>query len=99
MDLYYAGLDVLRMSLLFAGGVVIFVGAARAVVEAVHSGPGPRVPRRILDHMSLGLEFFIGAGLLNLMLNPTWATVTTAAVIIVTRKLITFSLSRLARDG
>ncbi len=99
MDLYYAGLDVLRMSLLFVGGVVIFIGATRAVMEAVRFGPSPRVPRRILDHMSLGLEFFIGAGLLNLMLNPTWATVTTAAVIIVTRKLITFSLRRLARDG
>jgi len=99
MDLYYAGLDVLRMSLLFVGGVVIFIGATRAVLEAVRSGPSPRVPRRILDHMSLGLEFFIGAGLLNLMLNPTWATVTTAAVIIVTRKLMTFSLGQLARGS
>ncbi len=99
MDLYYAGLDVLRMCLVFVGGVVIFVGAARAVVEAVRFGPGPRVPRCILDHMSLGLEFFIGAGLLNLMLNPTWATVTTTAVIIMTRKLITSSLSGLAREG
>ncbi len=49
--------------------------------------------------MSLGLEFFIGAGLLNLMLNPTWATVTTAAVIIVTRKLVTLSLGQLARGS
>ncbi len=99
MDLYYAGLDVLRASLLFVGGVVIFVGVARAVVEAVRFGPGPRAPRWILDHMSLGLGFFIGAGLLNLMLNPTWATVTTAAVIIVTRKLITLSLVQLARGS
>ncbi len=99
MDLYYAGLDVLRMCLVFVGGVVIFVGAARAVVEAVRFGPGPRVPRCILDHMSLGLEFFIGAGLLNLMLNPTWTVVQVAALTIVVRKLITISLNRLARGS
>jgi uncharacterized membrane protein len=47
----------------------------------------------------LGLEFFIGAGLLNLILNPTWAAVITAALIIVVRRLITLSLDHLMRQS
>ena len=98
MALYYAGLDVLRTSLLLVGSVVIFVGVAFAVAEAFRDGPGPRVPQTILDNTALGTEFFVGAGLLNLVLNPTWASVTTAALIIGVRKLITFSLGQLARS-
>ena len=97
MDLYYAGLDVLRTSLLLVGSMMIFVGVAHAVAEALRNGPGPRVPQTILDNTALGTEFFVGAGLLNLVLNPTWASVMTAALIIAVRKLITFSLSQLAR--
>ncbi len=99
MDLYYAGLDVLRMSLLFVGSVVIFVGIVQASLGALRRGLGPHVPQLIVEHMSLGLEFFIGAGLLNLMLNPTWTVVQVAALTIVVRKLITISLNRLARGS
>ncbi|MCA1737811.1 MAG: DUF1622 domain-containing protein [Actinobacteria bacterium] len=99
MDLYYAGLDVLRMSLLFVGSVVIFIGVVRAALGALRAGPGSRAPQRIIDGMALGLEFFIGAGLLNLILNPTWTAVQVAALTIVTRKLITISLNRLARGS
>ena len=34
----------------------------------------------------------IGATILNLVLNPTWAAVATTALTILVRKLITFSL-------
>ena len=99
MDLYYAGLNVLRTSLLLAGSAVVFVGIARAILEALHEGPGPRVPQQITAHMALGLEFFIGASILNLILNPTWPVVAATALIILTRKLITLSLNRLARES
>jgi uncharacterized membrane protein len=96
MDLYQAGVDLLRMSLLLVGSLVVFIGVARAVAGALRLGPGPHIPQRILDHTALGLEFFIGAGLLSLTLNPTWAAVMTAALIIAVRKLITLSLGQLA---
>jgi uncharacterized membrane protein len=99
MELYYAGLDVLRTALLLAGSVVVFIGVIRAVLGALRVGFGPHVPRRIVGHMALGLEFFIGAGLLNLMLDPTWTAVQVTALIIVVRKLITISFDRLARGS
>jgi uncharacterized membrane protein len=49
-----------------------------------------------LDHAALGLEFFVGATILNLVLNPTWMAV--AAITITMRRLITFSLG-LVREG
>ena len=99
MDLYYLGLDVLRTTLLFVGSVVIFIGVVWTVLEALRVGFGPHVPRRIVDHMALGLEFFIGAGLLNLIINPTWTAVQVTALIIVVRKLVTISFNRLARGN
>lgn len=99
MDLYYAGLDVLRTSLLLVGSLLIFAGLARAALEALRQGPGPGVPRQIVAHAALGLEFFVGATILNLILNPTWAAVSAAALIIVTRKLVTLSLGRLTRGS
>ena len=60
MDLYYAGLDVLRTALLFVGSVVIFIGVVRAVLGALRAGFGLHVPRRIVSHMALGLEFLSG---------------------------------------
>jgi uncharacterized membrane protein len=48
--------------------------------------------------VSLGLEFFVGATILNLILNPTWTAVGTTALTIVTRKLITLSFDRLAQE-
>ena len=99
MDLYYVGLDVLRSVLLFVGSVVIFVGVVWAVLETLRVGFGPHVPRRVVENMVLGLEFFIGAGLLNLIINPTWTAVQVTALIIVVRKLVTISFNRLARGS
>ncbi len=99
MDLYYAGLDVLRTALLFVGSVVIFIGVVWAVFETFRAGFGPHIARRIVDHMALGLEFFIGAGLLNLILDPTWTAIQVAALIIVVRKLVTISFDRLLRGS
>jgi uncharacterized membrane protein len=98
VDLYYVVLDVLRTALLFVGSVVI-IGVVGAVLETLRVGFGPHSPRRIVDHMALGLEFFIGAGLLNLIINPTWTAVQVTALIIVVRKLVTISFNRLARGS
>ena len=51
------------------------------------------------SHVALGLEFFIGATILNLVLNPTWAAAQMTVLTIVVRKLVTLSLDRLARRG
>jgi uncharacterized membrane protein len=51
------------------------------------------------SHAALGLEFFVGATILNLVLRPTWTAVATTALTIVVRKLLTFSLGRAAREG
>ena len=99
MNLYYAGLDILRTALLFLGSFVIFIGVVWAVIGTLQAGFGPHIPRRIVGHMALGLEFFIGAGLLNLILDPTWTAVQVAALIIVVRKLITISFDRLVRGS
>jgi uncharacterized membrane protein len=99
MDLYYYLLNVLRTSLLFLGSLVIFIGIAQTAFEAFRTSPGRHVPLRIVDHIALGLEFFVGAGLLNLIINPTWASVQVAVLIIVVRKLITLSLNRLPQKS
>jgi uncharacterized membrane protein len=99
MDLYYSAVDVLRTSLLLAGSVVLFVGLLRAGLEALRDRSGQRVPRHIMAHAALGLEFFVGATILNLILSPTWAAIQTTALTIVLRKLITLSLSRSSRSG
>ena len=99
MDLYHAAVNALRMASLLAGGVVVFLGIMRASLEARGAGGRSRVARRIADHAALGLEFFIGAGILNLIINPTWASVTAAILTIVTRKLLTLSLNRLAQGS
>ena len=82
----------LRLVALGVGVLVISAGIARAVPLA--RGPGGRAgaARAILEHASLGLDFFVGATLLNLAINPTWTTVATTALTIVVRKLLTFSL-------
>ena len=99
MEFYYAAINVLRLSLLLVGSVVIFVGISCATLKALRTGSGRRVPRQIGDHAALGLEFFVGAGILNLILNPTWAAIQTTVLIIVVRKLITLSLGRSTRGG
>ena len=99
MDPYHAAVNVLRMALLLVGSAVIFIGIAQASLEAVRIRSTRSVAQRILTSVALGLEFFIGATILNLILNPTWTAVQTTALTIVVRKLITSSLGRLAQGG
>jgi uncharacterized membrane protein len=95
---YYAVVDAARMTSLLAGSLVIFLGILRATREARGAGGSGRVARLISDHASLGLDFFVAATILNLMLNPTWTVVALTALTIAVRQLIVFSLS-LARRG
>jgi uncharacterized membrane protein len=95
---YYAVVDAARMASLLAGSLVIFLGILRATREARGAGGRGRVARLISDHAGLGLDFFVAATILNLMLNPTWTAVALTALTIAVRQLIVFSLS-LARRG
>lgn len=97
MYAYQITLNALRVFALTFGSLVIFTGIMRAAFEVRGSGNRSRVARGIADHAALGLEFFVGATILNLILNPTWAAVASTAFTIVVRKLITTSLG-LARE-
>ena len=97
MGLYDAALNTLRMFALFAGSLVIFLGIMHATLEARGAGGGERVARRITEHAALGLEFFVGATILNLVLNPTWMAVALTALTIAIRQLITLSFKERAR--
>ena len=99
MELYRAALDVLRMFMLLVGSAVIFIGVAQATLEARGTGRRGRVARQIATHASLGLEFFVGATILDLILSPAWTSVAATALTIAVRKLITLSLGRSARPG
>jgi len=48
------------------GSVVIFIGVAWAVLEALRVGFSLHAPRRMVDNMALGLEFFI----LSFIIHP-----------------------------
>src|SRR5215210_7266279 len=102
MDLYYAAVNAMRLFALSVGSFVIFAGIARGVMVARGDGGRARVARQIWEHAALGLDLFIGATLLNLAIDPTWTALATTAIIIVVRKLLTFSLSlpqRRAKPG
>ncbi len=86
-------MNIARVSLLVVGVVIVFIGIVRSVPAARGPGEGGRVAWLLGDHAALGLDFFVGATILNLVLNPTWAAVATTALTILVRKLITFSLS------
>lgn len=88
--------DAVRMVSLLAGSLVIFLGILRAAGES--AGGRARVARLIADHAALGLEFFVAATILNLMLDPTWTAVAATAFTIAIRQLLTLSL-RLAQSG
>ena len=90
--------DGLRIFSLVAGSLVIFVGIAAALLKAREAGSRRHVARRMGEHVALGLEFFIGATILNLIINPTWGAVATAPLTIVVRKLVTLSLRRSAEE-
>ena len=95
---YYAVLDAARMASLLAGSLVIFLGVLRATREARGAGGRGRVAGQITDHAGLGLDFFVAATILNLILDPMWTAVAVTALTIAVRQLIVFSLS-LARGG
>jgi uncharacterized membrane protein len=99
MSYYHAVVDGLRVFSLVAGSIVICVGIGAATLEARGAGGRGRVARRMGEHVALGLEFFIGATILNLILNPTWGAVATTTLTIVVRKLVTLSLGLSAEEG
>jgi 6-phosphofructokinase len=74
--------------LMHRGGTVLGTGRAKEVRETEGQ-----------ERAALGLEFFVGATILNLILNPTWMAVTTTAVTIAARQLITLSFRSLARGN
>lgn len=99
MDLYREALYLLRFLALTVGTFVIFVGVAQGALVARGPGGRGRVAGQILGHASLGLEFFVGATLLNLVLNPTLTAAAATATTIIVRKLLTFSLGLEARQA
>jgi uncharacterized membrane protein len=92
VDLYYAAAGILRMLALAVGAAVIVAGIARGAFVARGTGGRGRTARQIGDHASLGLEFFVAATLLNLVLHPTLVAAAMTAMTIVIRKLLTFSV-------
>ena len=99
MDFYREALSLLRVLALTVGTGVIFAGIVQGARVARGTGGRGRVAGRILGHASLGLEFFVGATILNLVLNPTLTAAATTATTIVIRKLLTLSLGLQARDA
>jgi uncharacterized membrane protein len=99
MDFYYAAVDLMRLFALGAGSFVIFAGIARGVMVARGPGGRARVVRQIGDHAALGLDLFVGATLLNLAINSTWTAIATTAIVIVVRKLLTFSVGLQRREA
>lgn len=97
MGIYEAAVDLLRMLALAVGSAVIFAGIARGALVARGPGGRGRAARQIGEHAALGLDFFVGATLLNLAINLTLATAATTALTIVVRKLLTFSLGLVGR--
>jgi len=90
--------DAARTASLLAGSLVVFFGILHAAREARGTGGRDRVARQITDHAGLGLDFFVAATILNLVLDLTWTSVAVTALTIAVRQLLVFSLS-LARGG
>ena len=93
MQAYYAAIDLLRLFALSVGASIVFAGIVLGARTARGPGARARVARQIGEHAALGLDFFVGATLLNLAIDPTWTALATTAITIVVRKLLTFSLS------
>ena len=98
MEAYQATLGTARILILFVGSLIIVFGIARALPVARGPGGRVRVARQIGEHATLGLDYFVGATILNLALNPTWAAVGITALTIAIRKTLTFSLGRSVRS-
>jgi uncharacterized membrane protein len=99
VDIYYAAVDFMRLFALGAGSFVVFAGIARGALVARGAGGRARVARQIGDHAALGLDLFVGATLLNLAINSTWTAIATTAIVIVVRKLLTFSVGLPRREA
>ena len=99
MGLYDDALNALRMFALLAGSLVVFLGIMQATREARGAGGSGRVARQITGHAALGLEFFVGATILNLILNTTWMAVALTALTIAIRQLIMLSFKIQARGS
>ena len=99
MEAYQATLGTARILILFVGSLIIVFGIARAIPVARGPGGRVRVARQIGEHAALGLDYFVGATILNLALNPTWAAVGTTALAITIRKTLTYSLERSAQSS
>ena len=98
MEVYFAAVDLLRLFALGVGSFVIFAGIVRGALVARGAGGTARVARQIGDHAALGLDLFVGATLLNLAINSTWTAIATTAIVIVVRKLLTFSIGLQRRE-
>jgi len=99
VEAYQAAVELLRVFALAVGSLVISAGIVRAALVARGPGGRGRAARRMLDHASLGLDFFVAATLLNLAINGTWPAVAATALTIIVRKLLTFSLGLVGRGG
>ncbi len=99
MEAYQSALATARILILFVGSLIIVFGIARALPAARGPGGRARVARQIGEHAALNLDYFVGATILNLALNPTWAAVGTTALTIAIRKTLTFSLGRSVRSS
>jgi uncharacterized membrane protein len=99
VEAYPAAVELLRVFALAVGSLIISAGIVRAALLARGPGGRGRAARRMLDHASLGLDFFVAATLLNLAINGTWTAVAATAITIIVRKLLTFSLGLVGRGG
>jgi uncharacterized membrane protein len=99
VEAYQAAVELLRVFALAVGSLIISAGIVRAALLARGPGGRGRAARRMLDHASLGLDFFVAATLLNLAINGTWTAVAATALTIIVRKLLTFSLGLVGRGG
>ena len=99
MEVYETVVNLLLAFALAVGSAVIFAGIVRGALVARVPGGRIRVARQIGEHAALGLDFFVGATLLNLAINPTLVYAATTALTIVVRKLVTLSLGLAWRGG
>ena len=98
MSIYYGAVDFMRLFALSVGSFVIFGGIVRGALVVRGAGGRARAARQILEHAAFGLDFFVGATLLNLAINPTWMAIATTAITFVVRKLLTFSVGLQRRE-
>ena len=99
MEAYQAIVELLRACALVVGGLIVSTGIVRAALVARGPGGRGRAARRMLDHASLGLDYFVAATLLNLAINGTLPAVAATAITIAARKLLTYSLGLVGRGG